>query len=362
MTTTPSVSAPGAERDEPSDVTETEGEAAPSVSPTRPSPSGRSRRRGIPTAICSVLLALVVAGHRRIPDAPGHVGSLVETLLPWTALVIVALSMTALLRRSRTAAVALVLPIVAWTAVFGGSLTDRSSPGGDLTVVSHNVNQDNADPSGTARSLIAHRAEVLALEELSPDTAPVYERALAASYPYHYYDGTVGLWSVHPLRDTRVVPIMPWTRAVRATVDTPEGRLAVYVVHLPSVRVGPTGFTTGARNRALGLLAADLRAERARHVVVMGDFNGSTGDRALRPLTARMASAQSTAGKGFGFTWPARLPVVRIDQILLRGAKATSAWTLPATASDHLPVAARIDLTTDTPDSGDERRTAGRPR
>ncbi|ALO13553.1 hypothetical protein AQF52_7971 [Streptomyces venezuelae] len=306
------------------------------------------RRRGAAVTGCSVLVAVSVAGHGLLPRLPGRLSSLAETLLPWSALAVPVLVAAALLRRAPVAAaVALVVPAAAWLAVFGGVLADKTSPSGDLTLVSHNVNQANPDPGGTVRSLLAAGADVLALEELSPATAPAYEKALAEAYPYHFYQGTVGLWSVHPLRDTRAVPIMPWTRAMRATVDAPGGRLAVYVAHLPSVRVGPAGFTAGARDEALGLLAAEVRAEPVRRVVVMGDLNGSTDDRALRPLTDRLVSAQAAAGAGFGFTWPARLPAVRIDQILLGGVRAASAWTLPATASDHLPVAARIHLSPD---------------
>ncbi|MFC7920976.1 endonuclease/exonuclease/phosphatase family protein [Streptomyces cinereoruber] len=305
----------------------------------------RWRRRGTVVTGCSVLLAVGVAGHGLLPRLPGRLSSLAETLLPWSALTVPVLVAVALLRRAPVAAVvALLVPAVAWLTVFGGILVDKSSPGGDLTVVSHNVNQANPDPAGTARSLLAAGADVLALEELSPATAPAYERALADAYPYHFQQGTVGLWSVHPLRDARAVPIMPWTRAMRATVDAPGGRLAVYVAHLPSVRVGLSGFTARARDEALDLLVAEVRAEPERRVVVMGDLNGSTDDRALRPLTDRLVSAQTEAGAGFGFTWPARLPAVRIDQILLGGVRAASAWTLPATASDHLPVAARIVL------------------
>ncbi|MGA5218102.1 endonuclease/exonuclease/phosphatase family protein [Streptomyces cinereoruber] len=248
----------------------------------------------------------------------------------------------ALLRRAPV--VALLVPAMAWLTVFDGILVDKPSPGGDLTVVSHNVNQADPDPAGTARSLLAAGADVLALEELSPTTAPAYERALADAHPYHFQQGTVGLWSVHPLRDARAVPIMPWMRAMRATVDAPGGRPAVYVARLPSVRVGLSGFTARARDEALDLLVAEVRAEPERRVVVMGDLNGSTDDRALRPLTDRLVSAQTEAGAGFGFTWPTRLPAVRIDQMLLGGVRAASAWTLPATAGDHLPVAARIAL------------------
>ncbi|MFE6225888.1 endonuclease/exonuclease/phosphatase family protein [Streptomyces sp. NPDC057854] len=303
------------------------------------------RRRGTAVTACSVLLAVGIAGHPLFPRLPGRMSSLAETLLPWSALSVPVLVAAALLRRAAVAAVtALLVPTAAWLAVFGGALVDKSSLGGDLTIVTHNVNQANPDPAGTARSLLAAGADVLALEELSPATAPAYERALADAYPYHFQQGTVGLWSVHPLRDARAVPIMPWTRAMRATVDAPGGRLAVYVAHLPSVRVGLSGFTTRARDEAMSLLAAEVRAEPVRRVVVMGDLNGSTDDRALRPLTDHLVSAQTEAGAGFGFTWPAGLPAVRIDQILLGGVRAASAWTLPATASDHLPVAARIIL------------------
>jgi vancomycin resistance protein VanJ len=77
-------------------------------------------------------------------------------------------------------------------------------------------------------------------------------------------------------------------------------------------------------------------------VVLLGDLNGTTDDRAFDPLTSRLRSAQQVAGAGFGFTWPAGFPVVRIDQILVRGVEPRRAWVLPATGSDHLPVAASV--------------------
>jgi vancomycin resistance protein VanJ len=48
------------------------------------------------------------------------------------------------------------------------------------------------------------------------------------------------------------------------------------------------------------------------------------------------------AGDGFGSTWPAFFPVVRIDQILVRGVEPDSCRVLPANGSDHRPVEARI--------------------
>jgi vancomycin resistance protein VanJ len=77
-------------------------------------------------------------------------------------------------------------------------------------------------------------------------------------------------------------------------------------------------------------------------VVLLGDLNGTMDDRAFDDITSQMRSAQDAAGDGFGFSWPASFPVVRFDQILVRGVEPDSSWVLPATGSDHLPVAARI--------------------
>ena len=138
---------------------------------------------------------------------------------------------------------------------------------------------------------------------------------------------------------------MPWTRALRTTVDTPKGPVAVFVAHLPSVRVRiDAGFTANGRDAAAGLLADALDAEPAPRTVLVGDFNGTADDRALAPVTARLRAAQDDAGDGFGFSWPASLPLARIDQIFVSGVRPVASWTLPATGSDHLPVAATLAL------------------
>jgi vancomycin resistance protein VanJ len=137
---------------------------------------------------------------------------------------------------------------------------------------------------------------------------------------------------------------MPWTRALRSTVRTPRGPLTVFVAHLASVRVGSYGFGSGARDDAARNLARALAASHARRTVVLGDFNGTVDDGALAPVTSRLRSAQEVAGSGFGFSWPSSFPVARIDQILVRGVTPVSAWSLPATGSDHLPVAASLRL------------------
>ena len=317
-------------------------------------------RRGPVSAALTLLLGLVMLAHRGIPDV-GGLSSLVETFLPWLGLLVPVLLARGLWRRSASTMVALLLPAYAWTSLFGGLLADKSRPGGDLTVVSHNVGADNHDPAGTARDLAASGADLLALQEMTARGAATYERELAGTYLYHEVRGTVGLWSKLPLSDTRPVDVLRGDvgslartraaaippdapRALRATVTTDHGPLAVYVAHLGSVRVMPRGgFWTDSRDAGVVKLAEAVADEKLARVVVLGDMNGTTDDRVFTGLTSRVRAVQEEAGDGFGFTWPTAFPLARIDQIFVRGVQPASSWVLPPTGSDHLPVAASLD-------------------
>ncbi|MDX3578064.1 MULTISPECIES: endonuclease/exonuclease/phosphatase family protein [unclassified Streptomyces] len=305
-------------------------------------------RRGLVVAGVALALALVMLLHSRIPNRFGNLGSLTETFLPWIGVFLPVLLVLAVVRRSATALIAVVLPAVVWTNLFGGLLVDRTGAGGDLTVATHNVNADNPDPAGTARDVAASGADVLALEELTASAVPVYERALAATYRYHSVQGTVGLWSKYPLSGVRAVDIeLGWTRAMRAAVETPQGEVAVYVAHLPSVRVKlRAGFTARQRDKSADALGEAIADERLTRVVLLGDLNGTMNDRSLNAVTSQMRSTQGAAGSGFGFSWPASFPMARIDQIMVKGVEPVTSWTLPKTGSDHLPVAARVKVTT----------------
>ncbi|MER5868004.1 endonuclease/exonuclease/phosphatase family protein [Kitasatospora sp. NPDC002040] len=300
-------------------------------------------RRGWILAGLAVLTALLLAFHSSVPNAVGNLGSLLETFLPWLGLAVPVLLVLALLRRSATALVAVVLPAAVWLNLFGGLLTDKSTGKGDFTVLTHNVAAANTDPAGTVRMLNASGAQIVALEELAAGAVGTYRSGLAARYPYHVVEGTVGLWSTYPIADTRVVDIrIGWTRAFRATVTTGQGPVAVYVAHLPSVRVKfDGGFTAEQRDVSAQALGDAIQAEPLKKVLLLGDLNGTMNDRSLAPVTSQMRSAQGAAGDGFGFSWPAGFPMARIDQILSKGGlKPTDSRTLPADGSDHLAVAA----------------------
>lgn len=294
-----------------------------------------------------VLLAGLLVFHSAVPNAFGRLGSLLETFLPWLASAFPVMLVAALLRRSRAGACALLLASAAWAGVFGGRLLPPSGTArDDLTVVQHNISDENPDPAAAARELATTGAGLIALQEVTEAALPALTAALAPRYPHRAVVGTVGLWSAYPLTDVRRIDIRPqgidqgWDRGLRATVRLPgQGEVAVYVAHLPSVRLGwDRGFRSADRDESARLLGAALAAERLERIVLLGDLNGTVEDRGLDPVLARLGPPRS----GHAFSWPASFPLARIDQVMARNATVREIRALPATGSDHLPLAARI--------------------
>lgn len=294
------------------------------------------------TAAAVVVMALL-RFHAHVPNA-GNVGSLLETFLPWLGLAAVPLGVIALVRRAPLAIGAVAALAALWMSMFATTLWPKGSSGGDLLVITHNINANNTETQKTADALLAANADLVAIEEFSGASGQILRDVFARRFPYDVITGTVGLWSRFPISSSEPLDLgLSWARAMRAVVETDRGQVAVYVVHLASVRVGVLGFSSSQRDLAIKLLARRVQADPIQRVIVMGDFNGSSYDRALTPLLDQVRSAQRLAGTGFGFSWPAGFPMARIDQILVRGLRPTSAWVMDRTGSDHRPVAARLD-------------------
>ncbi|BBH70886.1 hypothetical protein ACTI_75710 [Actinoplanes sp. OR16] len=273
-------------------------------------------------------------------------GSLLETFLPWLGLAIPFLLVVAVFRTLRSL-IAVLLPLVIWLGMFGSRIVPAPDDvPHDLVAVQHNVSDENPDPVGTVRTLIASGPDFVGVEEITPEVVPVYAAAFGERYPHFTVQGTVGLWSRYPLSSARLLDIRPgslgpdWNRGLRAVASTPHGDVAVYVVHLPSVRLNPLGLESTRRDESARKLTAALAAEPLERVLLLGDLNSTVDDRTLEPILARL----NTAVSGFAFSWPAATPLARIDHVMAADMTVVSVRTLPRTGSDHLPVIARIRL------------------
>ncbi|WP_240037603.1 endonuclease/exonuclease/phosphatase family protein [Glycomyces paridis] len=293
----------------------------------------------------SLLLAAILLLHRFIPNRWFNLGSLIETFLPWFGLAVPVLLVLAAIRRRPLAIVCALLPALVWLQMYAGLFPDKHEGPGDFRIVAHNVNAENFDTAATAATLTAAEPDIIVLVELTEDQRLSWAEALNERYPYSVAYGTVALWSAYPVAASNEVDLnLGWARAFRAEVDIDGEPVAVYVAHLLSVRVNTEGFTSEQRNETAELLGEAIADEPLDRVVLAGDLNGTVQDRSLAPITYQLESAHASAGKGFGFTWPADAPLARIDQVLYRGLEATGSDVLDATASDHRPVLADFTL------------------
>ncbi|MEE3922278.1 endonuclease/exonuclease/phosphatase family protein [Micromonospora sp. BRA006-A] len=271
---------------------------------------------------CAVLLALLLAGHRLVPNVHG-LGSLVDSVNPLLGIAVPVLALAALLRRSRPALLAVLLPALIWAGPGdapgcpGRRRGRRHGP-----VVSQNLRVSNPDPAATVGALTGDAPDLIGLQEVADGgrVAPV----LAERYPHRAAVSTVALWSRWPIREAHGVDTgLGWDRAAGRRRRA-RGDLTVYVVHLGSARAGHTA----TRDQTVAALADAVRADPADRLVVLGDLNTATTDRVFDPLTRLLGDAQAEAGQGFGFTWPAELPVTRPDHVLYRGLTPTTAGVL----------------------------------
>lgn len=319
----------------------------------RPRPP-RLRPRDRVALGCAAAVTVAAFLHRVLP---GPAGTFFAIILPW--LWIPALLCAACLpwARRRVRAV-LLAPLLAWGLLAAPALiplqaqaapqaqdqtpAQSSAGSGRITVASQNVKAGSgADSTARAAGALAERgADVVVLVELDDAGRNAAREVLEGRYPHAYTVGTVGIWSRYPLNNTRALGLgLGWKRALAADVETPGGTLTLYAVHAASVRPGEQD----ARDEMLRDLSQVITDDDAPRAVAVGDFNAVAQDPALAGIRSTLAEPpQSTPS--FGFSWPAGLPMARIDHVFQRGLLPQENTMLRAGNSDHLALVASFDF------------------
>lgn len=235
-------------------------------------------------------------------------------------------------------------------------------PESDLTVLTYNTGLGLASAARLADALLAADADIVGLQELDASLAGIGE-ALRSVYPYQALHPLgipgKGLLSRYPLREARLLPLLPGRPDLRAIVETEAGPVDVFVAHPPPLRIsrGRWRENAGAARQIRALAEA---ATGGAPAILLGDFNRLRSQQAYRLLRAAgLIDAFDAAGQGWGGTLPTRLfgwaqrghlvgaiplpPVLRVDYVWHTPHFTTlSSWTGPHAGSDHLPVIARL--------------------
>lgn len=168
-----------------------------------------------------------------------------------------------------------------------------------------------------------------------------------------FQDGEYGiaLLSRFPIERSSVLPLAvtpPQERAggayeprvaLHALVATPRGRLHVVNTHLD-----PGREPVFRHQEITGILAYIARnVPAAEPLLLGGDLNARPDTPEIIALDLHFVDAWRACGDGgAGHTFPAHAPDRRIDYLMLRGVRCSTARVLATEASDHRPVVAGV--------------------
>lgn len=80
-------------------------------------------------------------------------------------------------------------------------------------------------------------------------------------------------------------------------VPAPHGDMAVYVAHLPSIRIRPRdGLGSGRRDESAAAPGAAIAAEKLETVILLGDLNVTLGEAGKAGRRMRKAADRALGG------------------------------------------------------------------
>lgn len=286
-------------------------------------------------------MAALLAMHSLVPTTRG-LALIVDSMLPWSWVLIALLLVIALFRLSLLSIAGVLVPVVVWASMFWPYLQPTGDPGeSDITVATQNVGARLPQPSATALSIVERQPDIVTIQEIESLSGQIIQDQMASHYEHSQVKGSVGVWSSWPMSTAEEVDLgLPWIRAFATTISTDHGDVRFYAVHLPSVRPGQESL----RNAALTTLADRVSADPAERVIVAGDFNSASTDRYFSGLTDDLTDSRAEVGGGFGFTWPSRLPLTRLDHSLSRGLDPVADEVLDRGTSDHRALLVSYDF------------------
>jgi vancomycin resistance protein VanJ len=242
----------------------------------------------------------------------------------------------------------------------------RATPGAPrLRVLSYNAAYGHFGVDRVCPEVLAQRPDVIAVQAFSPRVLEPL-KACTAGFTVHVSSQFL-LASRFPVRDVLVPqPLAGGVPAgfVRYTLETPIGLVDLFSTHPISPRDGidrmrgvrplaadaphgddvPAPVRENTQRRMAQVAALHAGARAAEHpVVIAGDTNLPGLSRVLAEELGGYQDGFSEAGHGFGYTFPAGHPWMRIDRVLA-SAELKFVRFVVGTASETTHVAVAADL------------------
>ena len=309
---------------------------------------------------------------------------------PWYFVPLPLWIITAAVGWRRYAVIAVVGLVACFLWLYGPLFTPKTLPGSTpisqgetrLRVMTFNVSNLSSQvrPPALVLDIIEEAdADLLLLQEISPELSEVLAETLSSTYPYQElqpherFDG-MGVLSRHPFSAGALDTTTDRPARMQHVVVRVQGQV-IHVVHVhfwpPRPRILPlpyapfpilTGLSTQVRRDEVTRLVNALRGHDlvTEHLVVAGDFNLSDQTPEYRQLIrSGLTDAYRAVGWGFGHTWSVvaftpyggritlpPLALIRLDYVLSSPSVAARSIKIgtDSAVSDHAPLVADLAL------------------
>ncbi|MBB2990457.1 endonuclease/exonuclease/phosphatase (EEP) superfamily protein YafD [Mycolicibacterium iranicum] len=311
---------------------------------------------GVVGTCSAAAAALGVAAH-----FAGPVSTTVALTASFTPLFVILAGVSAVLlvaARWRRAAIAVLVVVLVGVGsqlpLFIGE-SPESGVAPTITVLQANIRLGEADPHALVDLVRGGGVEVLTVSELTePAVAKLAAAGVGRALPFSYLyprrgGGGAGIYSRHPLTDTRELPGLQHTN-LRASLRVPGAApVAVYALHPLPPYPEPSWRWALELERIGAVLAAEPQP-----IVVGADVNSTYDHQRYRALLREstrdgedLVDAAEHLGAGIVATYPADRwfpAVLAIDKILARGAVPVSLRRVELPGSDHHGVMGEVRL------------------
>jgi len=228
----------------------------------------------------------------------------------------------------------LALPLLGW------NIPHSTAAQSSFRLMTYNIARGAGGASELADTVRQQHPDVVCLQEINGLQATMFPALLRQLPEYSVVQAReVALLSRLPVLNRQETPIPGTTRSLlSASIRTRDGQVTVLNTHFTTVPLR-SGWAGAVESRTRQEQAFLSRAQGIPGALVAcGDFNTPPRGLVYAALKRHFTNAFEQAGSGLGLTFPATLPLARIDHVWLRQAEAVRASVPVSRASDHRPL------------------------
>ena len=225
-----------------------------------------------------------------------------------------------------------------------------------IKVMTFNMLRSNTDYNSIIKMVAENSPDIIGLQEITPQAAPILVERFTTNYPYHAFHPVelvhnVGIFSRFPIDKLIALPAPPINRGIQVTLRLDNGEpLEAIVAHLipfyplnKFYRLAQDWYTRRAKQVSY---LSNVVKQYDDPVIIICDCNFTDTSETYSQMDKVLEDSFREAGWGFGHTFRGRFfPVGRIDYIWhTEDIKTVEAYVGREAGSDHLPVIAELQL------------------